>query len=242
MVYKMRKILLVGSQHGNERIGEQLYAVLTRQFQNILPQVDYILANPKAYDKNVRFIETDMNRAYASKPITYEEKQAQYILETIKTHKYDFVLDMHTTTSTQNPCFITADINDERKSFMKSSDITHVVVLPKDIAKASLIGAVSSSLAIEVSVQDITDTLLVSLAKDIERYLSSESVENTTKEIFYVSGALYKSEMPEAEALKLINFKQSKHGFYPLLVGETAYSKYKDYYGYKADVMDKVTL
>lgn len=238
----MKKILIIGSQHGDELIGEQLYAVIKDKFEYLLPQIDYVLANPKAYELKVRYIETDMNRAYTATPKSYEENQAQNILRTIKAGQYDFVLDMHTTTSVQQPCFITGDINGARKSFTKSSSIRHIVVLPKDIASVSLIGAVSNSLAIEVSIYDITTKLLVSLAEDIERYLAIKYTSPTDKEVFYVSDALYKSDIRESEALQLTNFTLSKHGFYPILVGEASYLKYKDYYGYKADVMDKITL
>lgn len=238
----MRRILLVGSQHGDELIGEQLYVVIKDKFAYLLPQVDYVLANPKAYEQKVRYIETDMNRAYTATPVSYEEKQAQSILQTITSNQYDFVLDMHTTTSIQQPCFITGDISETRKGFMRSSNIQHVVVLPKDIARVSLIGAITNSLAVEVSIHDITDDFLVSLAQDVERYLTSASAQNADKKVLYVSNPLYKTEMSEQEALQLTNFALNSYGFYPILVGEASYLKYKDYYGYKADSMEKITL
>src|SRR5688500_4098990 len=94
------RILIVGAQHGNEKLGPRLQRYLKNDKSGKFKNVDYLCGNPRALRADVRFIDTDLNRSYKPQtPITYEEKRAKKILKIIQQSQYDYVLDVHTTTA-----------------------------------------------------------------------------------------------------------------------------------------------
>lgn len=234
------KVLLVGSQHGNELLGEKLYAYIKKHMPDCLGSIDYLLANPKARAKRIRFTETDMNRSYVTHPTSYEEKRAEAVVQHITASQPTIVLDLHTTTCIQEPCFIVASITPQNRRFLGSSQIPKIVLMHHDMAKQSLIGQFDNAISIEVSVHDVTQ-VLPELARDIQRFLNGTQ-PYTEKQLFAASDLLLKSEITIREAGKLVNFQKSTHGFYPVLVGENSYKKNTDYLGFKATSRKTIKL
>ncbi|MFZ2513578.1 MAG: succinylglutamate desuccinylase/aspartoacylase family protein [Candidatus Saccharimonadales bacterium] len=68
-----KKIVIVGSQHGNEPLGELLKEHM--KSYDIIPGVHFITANPRAIQAGKRYIETDMNRSF-DRLDTYEGRRA----------------------------------------------------------------------------------------------------------------------------------------------------------------------
>jgi len=95
------KILVIGGMHGNEPLGINLAESL---FKTPIGGVDVMLANERAIAKNVRFINTDLNRAFPgnARARGYEHKCAAYLLDVCK--GYDLVLDFHNTNCPDNDC------------------------------------------------------------------------------------------------------------------------------------------
>ena len=91
----MKKILLLGSQHGNELLGEKLYKYIIKNRPELTNFVFYKVANLKAKRLGVRYIESDMNRSYNCGKDTYEKRRATKIIEYIKANNFDLVLHMH---------------------------------------------------------------------------------------------------------------------------------------------------
>jgi succinylglutamate desuccinylase len=84
---KKQSILTVGAQHGDEKLGPLVWQHLNKHRPDLLTSVDYICGNPKAVSKNIRYIESDLNRSYSpskSSNLSYEEKRAQEILGFIR--------------------------------------------------------------------------------------------------------------------------------------------------------------
>lgn len=102
---KGKKVIVMGSVHGNERIGaeilKKLKKILTKE--NIKGEIHLILGNPQAYKRNKRFIDEDLNRLfgenhhklYKSANPNYEQNRAMAIGDIIK--DTDFLLDIHST-------------------------------------------------------------------------------------------------------------------------------------------------
>jgi len=93
----------MGSLHGNEPIGGMILDVLKQILptQKIHGEIYLILGNPKAYEKNKRFIDCDLNRIFDlnfKKPYNIEQQRALKIAPILK--KADYLLDLH---STQKP-------------------------------------------------------------------------------------------------------------------------------------------
>jgi hypothetical protein len=102
--------------HGNERSWIDA-------FQEILPTIKiyswtvyFILANLKAIEKNVRFVDKNMNRCFRKKIIwnTYEEKRAREIKKIL--NKSDYLLDLHNTSKQCKP-FLISEWEDLNKYF-----------------------------------------------------------------------------------------------------------------------------
>ena len=109
----IRDIVVAGGTHGNEYTGvwciqhleEQLH--LKQQFPSL--QVQTLLANPPAFHRNRRFVDTDLNREFTMKklsnaatPTTVEGRRAQELNKELgpKEHpQTDLIIDLHSTTS-----------------------------------------------------------------------------------------------------------------------------------------------
>lgn len=229
----MKKILILGSQHGNELLGETLHAYIQKQRPELLPYITYLPGNIRARQQNVRYIESDLNRSYNGRRTTYEERRAGRILAYIKRHAFDLVLDMHTTTCQQPPCLIVASPDGAIAPFLRASSIDTVVHMNHDIVRTSLIGVCPEAVSIEVNRRTLSRALMTALSDDLQRYIDS----NTTyaeKTVYEVGDLLKKTELSEEEASTLCNFQKSPLGFYPVLVGENSYKKQTTYLGFKA--------
>jgi len=229
----MKKILLLGSQHGNELLGEVLFTHITTKRPELLPYVTYIVGNLKAKKTGTRYIESDLNRSYTGKRTTYEERRAERIRRYIKQGSFSLVLDLHTTTCEQPPCFIVASLNDQIVPFLRASSISKVVHMDHPIVETSLIGVCSQALSIEVNKDTLDEALMEQLCDDLTRYID-EVPFTEAKMIYQIDSLLAKTELSEAETNVLRNFEKSSHGFYPVLVGENSYKKQTSYLGFKA--------
>lgn len=226
------KILILGSQHGNERLGTGLYEHIKRYRPELLENVFYKLANPKAFKQNVRYIETDMNRSYDDNLHSYEASRASQVLRYIDNGNFDLVLDMHSTTCEQPPCLIIDTVREVNSRFIVASTIAHIIEMQHPIVNNSLNSKRQHVISIEVN-RHITKPLLDNLCDDIERYC--KNMPSDTKRYSYrITQLLEKDEMSEADAAKLVNFQRSSFGFYPVLVGENSYKQQTRYLGFKA--------
>lgn len=226
------KILILGSQHGNERLGIKLYEHIKKHRSKLEQHVSYKLANPKAFRQNVRYVETDMNRSYGEDTHSYESSRAAQILRDIDDGSFDLVLDMHTTTCDQPPCLIVDTIRQENKLFIRASTVAHIVEMRHPVVNNSLNSMRSNVVSIEAN-EHVTTPLLDSLCDDIERYCQKATV-NIKRYVYPITEFVTKSEINESEADKLVNFQLSLLGFYPVLVGENSYKQQTDYLGFKA--------
>jgi succinylglutamate desuccinylase len=229
----MNKILLLGSQHGNELLGEHLYDYITTRRPDLLSVVTFKKGNLRAYRQNVRYIESDLNRSYTGGKTTYEERRANAILKYIKAQAFDLVLDLHTTTCDQPPCLIIAGITKDNRQFIRASSIEKIVHMNHKIVETSLIGVYPKSVSIEVNKTQLGPELMEQLVSDIERYIRIVSYDKP-KTIYEIGGLIDKDEITAEQAEKLQNFEMSPFGFYPVLVGENSYKKYTKYLGFKA--------
>lgn len=234
-------ILLLGSQHGNELLGERLFRYLQKNHQDLLGSVTFKVGNPKARRQKVRYIESDMNRSYDPMLTTYEAKRSQHIKKDILQNNYDIVLDLHTTTCFQPPCFIVAELNAATTSFLRASSFHRIVHLQHPMVQTSLIGHIKQAVSIEVSNTDITGELLEALAQTIRRYIAGE-FPYKSKSLFLVDELILKSEVTPEVAAAFVNFMPSSAGFIPILTGENSYKKNTQYLGFKASKETNITL
>ncbi|MCU0567842.1 MAG: aspartoacylase [Oculatellaceae cyanobacterium Prado106] len=107
----MQQVVIVGGTHGNEFTGAYLIKKFDRHphlIQRSHLQVSTLLANPKAFAANRRYIERDLNRCFLTEDLqnptltSYEDQQAKWINQTLGPKgnpQVDFILDLHSTTT-----------------------------------------------------------------------------------------------------------------------------------------------
>ena len=114
---KERKVTVVGGTHGNEFLGAYLVKKLEEEkYSREGLNINYELANPKAFEQGTRYVDEDLNRCFSTEylkkakenkgPKTYEEGLALHFYEKFKKNNVDFIIDLHTTTSNMGPTII----------------------------------------------------------------------------------------------------------------------------------------
>ena len=107
-----KTIGLIASTHGDEPIGLKIFSNLLKSIQDksFLAEHSFylIFANRKAYEKNTRFIEEDLNRSYHLTSSSHEGKRAKEITKILD--KCDLCIDIHQTVhETSTPFWIIAE-------------------------------------------------------------------------------------------------------------------------------------
>lgn len=236
----MKKILLLGSQHGNELLGDRLHDYIQANHTELLPYIVFRIGNPRAHEANVRYLESDMNRSYTTSEDTYEARQAKDLLSYIKNEHFDLVLDLHTTVCIQPPCIIIRDITISNIDFLRATSIDKIVLLQDPMVETTLAGVCPQAVAIEISNNDVAANL-DSLCRAIKKYVEND-ITPAEKSVYTVESLLLKAEASPDEVGELINFQPTRAGYIPILTGENSYKKNTHYLGFKATKEERITL
>ena len=103
-------VTIVGGIHGNEYTGPYFLEKIKKLdlYQKNPLKVDTFLANPEAFSRGVRFIDTDLNRAFSAESLnpeqeshSLEHQRAREINEILgqENGKKRFIIDLHSTTA-----------------------------------------------------------------------------------------------------------------------------------------------
>lgn len=100
-------IALIGGTHGNETVGIEVMRIFKEGEKTFRNPFTCFWGNPHAFKEKKRYIDTDLNRAFGAKGIRkgYEQVRAEYLEQQIK-GRYDFAVDLHTTTSNMGATLI----------------------------------------------------------------------------------------------------------------------------------------
>jgi len=115
---KIQRIALIGGTHGNELSG--VYLVKKWLSQQTLKKWNTLditasIANPRACEQSVRYIETDLNREFSLTDLDDMNKSGYEALLAKKINiefgpkgnsPYDFLIDLHNTTSNMGACLM----------------------------------------------------------------------------------------------------------------------------------------
>lgn len=90
-----KKILFICALHGDEGFGVNIMKKIEKELSPQKYGYDWIIGNPEAYKKNVRFLEADLNRVAPgnSNSKIYEEKRAAELVKL--SSQYKFIIDLH---------------------------------------------------------------------------------------------------------------------------------------------------
>ena len=229
----MTKILAIISTHGNELLGPNVLAYMLSKRSKLLEDIEFIIANPRAYAKNVRYIESDLNRSYGLGLDTYEGRRAKIIEERIRLLKPELVLDFHTTTAEQPDILITANKDNEIvQRFINSSAVKDVLVVKplNDITTVA-----PNFVAYEVPNSHLNNDLYEQVCTDIERHLDGKIVDQ--KRTFYkMVGKILPEEEQNIVGLKNFVYNNTLQTI-PAFLGEEAYKQDGTYAGFRLKVL-----
>lgn len=232
------RILIIGAQHGDERLGPRIHRFLKADKTGKYADVEYLCGNPRAYRRNVRFTETDLNRSYDTLPaLTYEQKRAQKILEKIREGGYEYVLDIHTSRASVGRFFLATHLGEPIREVIAASSFDRVAIMPPHVAGCSLIGQVEQAISIEYDRRIASSKrTLAEIVELLDNLLSGRS-RTKTREIFYVAGKIPLTSRLSYEAK---NFELTDEGFYPVIFSRN--SSYTEYKGFAADRRELVEI
>ena len=229
----MMRILAIISTHGNESLGPSLLAYMLAKRSKLLEDIEFIMANPRAYAKNVRYTESDLNRSYGLGLDTYEGQRAKTIEERIRLLKPELVLDFHATTAEQPNILITADKNNEVvQRFINSSAVKDVLAVEplNDITTV-----VSNFVAYEVSNSHLNDDLYEQICTDIGRYLDGNMVDQG-RTFYKMIGKILPEEEKSIDGLENFVYNDELQAI-PSFLGSKAYKQDGTYAGFKLEVL-----
>ena len=227
----MTKILTIISTHGNELLGPNLLAYMLAKRSKLLEDIEFIIANPRAYAKNVRYTESDLNRSYGLGLDTYEGRRTKIIEERIRLLKPELVLDLHTTTAEQPNILITTDKNNEIvQRFINSSTVKDILVVEplNDITTVA-----QNFVAYEVSNSRLNDDLYERICTDIERYLDGKMVDQE-RTFYKMIGKILPEEEKSIAGLENFVHNDMLQAI-PAFLGEEAYRQDGTYAGFKLE-------
>ncbi|HSA83456.1 MAG TPA: succinylglutamate desuccinylase/aspartoacylase family protein [Patescibacteria group bacterium] len=251
---KTPKIMIIGL-HGTEHLAARVAHHIQTKRPDLLSHVDYICGNPRAAASvpQERYTNehglhgeqgTDLNRSFTRKeaPKTYEEKRAIELTQRLQ--KYNFVLDLHTTTTTAGSShrfLLTTHLNNSSvQNIIAASPIERVVVFTP--GNGVLNDAVLPSMACEFN-QDyaVTPSAISDIIQTIDTLIGNTPATPRQRELFYVSYPILKENDP---GIDTPNFELYKNDYYPILVGNNSYrfDPTKKYVGYAATKKEIILL
>lgn len=95
-------VTIIGSLHGNERVGAEVIELLKKEFGD-QSNLNFLVGNPAAYEEDKRFLDTDLNRLFGK---AFDELKTKEVLnrEEVRAlelgailEKSDYLIDIHCT-------------------------------------------------------------------------------------------------------------------------------------------------
>ena len=208
-----------------------MLAYMLAKRSKLLENIEFIIANPRAYAKNVRYTESDLNRSYGLGLDTYEGRRAKVIEERIQLLRPELVLDFHTTTAEQLDLLITADKNNEVvRRFINSSAVKDILVV-KPLNDITTV--VSNFAAYEVSNSRLNDDLYKQICTDIERHLDGKMIDQE-RTFYKMIGKILPEEEKSIDGLENFVYNDELQAI-PSFLGSKAYKQDGTYAGFKLE-------
>lgn len=219
-----KQLLLIMATHGNEKIGLETAKILENY--GLEKYFDVLIANPRALDKNVRFIEVDLNRSYPGNKTSklYEQKIACDNLKVAK--KYKYIIDIHEAHQGTDDFIIAPRYKLPKKFPLKYINLRKVLLWPNP--KGPISQVLDNSIELEFGMKDRDRIKAINKAvkiigKFIKNIYSPDLISIAKKkEIYYVYDKLLVSPNNPIN-FKTRDFSRIKINdeiFYPLLTNQ----------------------
>jgi succinylglutamate desuccinylase len=216
------KILLIVATHGDEKIGLEIVKILKNK--KLGRYFDFLIGNPKALKKNLRFIEVDLNRSYPGKKssLLYEERTAFKNLSFAK--EYQYVLDIHEASQGINDFIIIPKERLPKLFPVNLINLGTILIWPNP--KGPMSQMLENAVELEFGMKNRSRKTVIKAAERVVRqfiksiYLTRRK-ENKQK-LYYVYGKLFLKDFI-GPIEKLRDFRKTMvngETFRPLLVGQ----------------------
>lgn len=211
MKLEKRNIRVVAGMHGNERMPVQALCDAG---------IEFLLANPRAYKRNVRFTEQDLNASFGTRQVKYESRRASEILKQIG--RDELVIDFHT--SAEKIPFVVL-VDRKMIPLAEWTGVRRVVFMKHNIKKGRALINYRDGISIEAGA-----------------HADAVSMKNTVRILRAVSKrvrravVVYEVYGEIREPGKYTNFKLHADGFIPVLANEPEYQR-RGLFGLKARIV-----
>lgn len=228
---------IVGSLHGNERIGRRVIGMLSsRPIDGI--RLRMVIANEEALERNVRYMDTDLNRSFpGSSKGGHEARLASRITKELK--GCDYVIDIHSTYARMEPVLITTTGTFKRKGVRRliaATPLSKVLVMGSAIGRSmALIDIAESGISLEFN-RSVPAARVYRIVASTVRNLSSGRSAKARKEAFSVTGFIDRprgyrslvrnfSKVKKGQPIAMMHGSRirSKDAFYPVFASEKGY-------------------
>lgn len=247
-------VLIVGGIHGDEPCGYRGIVDFYRAYRTELKRpVTFLIANPLACQRKVRYIDADLNRVFgrdADTPIEHHEEHiADYLRPIVSS--FDLVVTLHSTQSTDEPFVIFG--TPVRKNVLKVIDrlsVQKAVKIPSTKQRGSFLAS-PNVIEIECGYQksERAVTNAVTFIREVVSFVGGLPVSTPQHqiEVFELEDAVEKPDEPLS--LFVQNFTQvqsgeplfktsvtnefvtAKRDFVPILMSENGYESILGYAG-----------
>ncbi|PID52116.1 MAG: hypothetical protein CR972_03770 [Candidatus Moraniibacteriota bacterium] len=221
----MKKILVIIATHGDEKIGGEIVKMLLQS--SCKNDFDYIIGNPRAYEKNTRFIDVDLNRNYPGSIFSdcYEVKRAAINMQKIR--GYDYIIDLHEASQGEDDFIIVPKKTFPKKIPWNIIDMEKVLLWPDPTGPLG--GVVENAVELEFGTKSRDRKMVISKgARIVEKFItdvnSNQLIENKKQVVYLVYGKIkVKDGMNLEKENVLQDFQKIMYRgefFYPLLVNQ----------------------
>ncbi|MFB6204322.1 MAG: succinylglutamate desuccinylase/aspartoacylase family protein [Candidatus Nanohaloarchaea archaeon] len=242
---------VMGAVHGDEPCGKKAIERFLDSGIEVREPVKFVIANERALEEDVRYLEADLNRSFPGDPESekYEERLAAEIMDEIEGLK---LLDIHTTHSYPEAFATFKHRVPEVFSMVRSTGVSNVIYFPGESGSST--SHIERSVLVEAGHQKTEDAvdnayqvLLNFLAaenviegeytrSDPEVFKYSETVEGEGYE--FLAENFRRVEAGETFARRNGDELQADEAFYPVLMSTNGY---RDMLGFKARKLGRIS-
>ncbi len=221
----MKKILIIIGTHGDEKIGGEIVGKLLQSpYKN---DFEYMIGNPRAYEKNVRFIDADLNRSYPGNlsSACYEVRRAAINMQKIR--GYDYIIDLHEASQGRNDFIIIPQKTFPKRIPWQIIDLDKVLLWSDPTGPLG--GVVDNEVELEFGTKSRDRKSVIEKGvKIVEKFIAGVKNDNLIKNkkqtVYRVYGKIEVDDGVKLEkGDELRDFEKSMYKgetFYPLLVNQ----------------------
>jgi len=222
-------VTIFSAIHGDEVYGIELYKSFIEKYPNLKDWVRLTIGNKKANTKNVRFIDTDMNRAYGIDDAGHEATEISRVEEELDKFSPDYIFDIHTTKRSSGVFYITDSLNSPKDDICSMLDID-VLIMKHGYISNSFVGTHHKSVSLEYSLNSINSTTTTNFIDGLAGLITGTRRSNIfNRRVFELKSTITKEQL--AKYSNLNSYDEKPEGI-ALMVPKDESEMDAEYFGF----------